>query len=284
MFLKPTAKPRRADALAAGRVARAARQPDGSRGSCSGSGSGSAAARRITSATGNEPVIDLARRQVPPGCERVQQPQLDRIDVERRRELVHLRLGREARLHGAEAAHRAARRVVRVDAGRLDQRVATRTGPHANQAAFESHRGRARGVRAAVEQDPHPHRDELALRGSPVLGPDPRRMAVDVADEPLLAAVDDLHRTARVQREHRAVDLHRQVLAPAERAADARQVDAHLLGRQAEARRHLVAVDVQPLRRDVDVDAALAVRARPGPTPARGTPGPACRPRRRPRR
>ena len=60
----------------------------------------------------------------------------------------------------------------------------------------------------------------------------------------------------------RAVDLHREVLAAAEGAADAGEVDPHLLRRQAEARRDLVAVDVQPLRRDVDVDAALAVRGR----------------------
>ena len=100
----------------------------------------------------------------------------------------------------------------------------------------------------------------LPSRRGAVLRPDPGRVPVDVADERLLAAVDDLHRAARVQREHRAVDLHRQVLAPAERAADAGEVDAHLLGREAEAGRHLVAVDVQPLGRDVDVDAALAVR------------------------
>ena len=62
-----------------------------------------------------------------------------------------------------------------------------------------------------------------------------------------------------MQREQRAVDLHREVLAPAERAADAGEVDAHLLERQPEARRDLAAVDVQPLRGDVDVDAALAV-------------------------
>ena len=55
------------------------------------------------------------------------------------------------------------------------------------------------------------------------------------------------------------MDLHRQVLAAAERAADPREVDANLLGRQPEARRDLRAVDVEPLRRDVDVDAALAV-------------------------
>ena len=63
----------------------------------------------------------------------------------------------------------------------------------------------------------------------------------------------------RVQRQQRAVDLHREILAAAERAADAGQVDAHLLGREPEAGRDLVAVDVQPLRGHVDVDAALAV-------------------------
>ena len=55
------------------------------------------------------------------------------------------------------------------------------------------------------------------------------------------------------------MDLHREVLAAAERAAHAGQREPHLLGRQAEARGDLVAVDVQPLGRDVEVDAALAV-------------------------
>ncbi len=56
------------------------------------------------------------------------------------------------------------------------------------------------------------------------------------------------------------MDLHREVLAAAERAADSCQVDAHLLDREREARRDLVAVDVEPLRCDVDIDSALAVR------------------------
>ena len=92
--------------------------------------------------------------------------------------------------------------------------------------------------------------------------PDPRGVPVDVAGERLLAVVDHLHRPVRVEREHGGVDLHREVLAAAEGAAHAGEVDPHLLGREAEARRHLVAVDVEPLRRDVDVDAALAVRDR----------------------
>ena len=113
-------------------------------------------------------------------------------------------------------------------------------------------------------------------RGRAVLRPDPRRVPVDVAGERLLAVVDHLHRPVRVEREHRGVDLHREVLAAAEGAADAGEVDPHLLGREAEARRHLVAIDVEPLRRDVDVDAALAVRNREARTRARGTPGPGC--------
>src|SRR5947208_756862 len=60
-------------------------------------------------------------------------------------------------------------------------------------------------------------------------------------------------------------------LAPAEGAAHAGQVDPHLLGREAEAGRDLVAVDVQPLRRDVDVDATLAVgHGEPGFRPEEG--------------
>ena len=65
-----------------------------------------------------------------------------------------------------------------------------------------------------------------------------------------------------MEREQRRVDLDREVLPPAERAADAGEVDTHPIGLQPEARRHLVTVDVRPLGRDVDVDASLAVRNR----------------------
>ena len=177
MFLNPTAKPtpRRTPSP---RVVLPAPPGNriGSRGSSSGSGTGSAAARRITSATGSEPVIRWPVGSVSPGRERVPQPQLDRVDVERGGELVHLRLGGEAGLHGAEAAHRAAGRVVRVDGGRLEQRVRRRrTGPTAKRGGVRGHGRRARGVRAAVEQDPHAHVDEPAVAASP--GAPPRSCA-----------------------------------------------------------------------------------------------------------
>ena len=55
------------------------------------------------------------------------------------------------------------------------------------------------------------------------------------------------------------MDLHRDVLAAAEGAADPGEVDAHPLGGKAEAGRDLSAVDVEPLGGDVDVDPAFAV-------------------------
>ncbi len=250
------------DALAAGRVPGAAGEPD--RVARELLGLGYRKLRRTPDhlGDGERPVDPLAGRQDVAGRERVPEAELDRVDLERDGELVHLRLGREARLHGAEAAHRAAGRVVRVDAGRLEQSVRDRVRPARERRRVRCHGGRARRVRAAVEEDPHADADEAPVAVRPVLGPDPRRVTVHVPDERLLARVDHLHRPARVQREQRAVDLHREVLAAAERAADAGEVDPHLLGLEVEARRDLVAVDVQPLRRDVDVDTALAVRHR----------------------
>ena len=58
------------------------------------------------------------------------------------------------------------------------------------------------------------------------------------------------------------MDLDRDVLAPAERAADAGQVQPHERRRQGQRRAHLVAVDVQPLRRHVQVDTAVLGRER----------------------
>ena len=67
------------------------------------------------------------------------------------------------------------------------------------------------------------------------------------------------------------MDLQATVFAPAERAADAGEGEPHLVPRQAEARGDLVAVDVQPLRRDEQLDAAVVVGHRqPGLGPEEG--------------
>ena len=58
------------------------------------------------------------------------------------------------------------------------------------------------------------------------------------------------------------MDLHREVLAPAEGAADPAQVEAGQLEREPQAGGHLALVNVQPLGGDVEVDAAVLGRDR----------------------
>ena len=80
------------------------------------------------------------------------------------------------------------------------------------------------------------------------------------------------------------MDLQAHVLAAAEGAADAGEGEPHLLPGQVEAGGDLVAVVVQPLGRDEQLDPAVLGSAPPAPTPGRGRPGPACPPRTCPRR
>lgn len=82
-------------------------------------------------------------------------------------------------------------------------------------------------------------------------------MAVDVPEEGLETVVDDLDGLAGAQGEQTGVDLHRQVLASAERAADARERHPDLVLGQAQDGRDLTQVGVQPLGGDVEVDATV---------------------------
>lgn len=85
-------------------------------------------------------------------------------------------------------------------------------------------------------------------------------MAVDVPEEGLEAVVDDLDGLAGAQRQQAGVDLHRQVLAAAERAADAGERHTDLVLGEAQDRGDLLEVGVQPLGGDVELDAAVLGR------------------------
>ncbi len=285
MFLKPTAKPipRRTPSP---RVVLPAPPGSriGSRGSASAAGGSSAAAARITSAVGSEHSIRWPVGRMSPGRERVPQPQLDRVEPEPRGEPVHLRLGGEAGLDGAEAAHRAAGRVVRVDDRRLEPGIRDVVGAAGEGGGVRADGRRARRVGAAVEKDAHLDADEPAVPGGGVARPGLRRVAVDVAGERLLAAVDDLHRrgscaaragprgsASRRPRARRRRRRRRRGGRGRARAA------ARGRGRSGRGRRGATGsrrrCRCRPRR-----------RARRAPTPARGRPGPGCRSRRPPRR
>ena len=80
-----------------------------------------------------------------------------------------------------------------------------------------------------------------------------------MAEEALGAAVRDAHRAAEPQRQQARVDLQADVLAGAERPADAAEHEADALLGEAEAGGDLLAVLVQPLRGDVQLDAQAVV-------------------------
>ncbi len=183
--------------------------------------------------------------------------QLDRVHAQRGGEFVHLGLIRESRLYRAKPAHRAARRVVGVEAPALDVHVRHGVGAGAEGGAVADHHRRLRGVGAAVEVLPRLDVDEFPVASRAVLVVHLGRMPMHVAVERLLAVVNHLHWFAQVQREHAHVDLDGQVLPAAERAADAGHGHPHLLRRQPERPRGLLAVGVQVLGRQVQVDPAV---------------------------
>ena len=207
-------------------------------------------------------VDGLAGDHLVAGFEGVPDPELDRIHPQRRGELVHLRLVRVAVLDRAEPAHRPAGRVVGVHDQAVDRGVRTSIRPDREAGRVRDHGGRARGVRAAVEHDARLDVDQGPVTVRPVLVGEVAGVAVHVADEGLGPRVRDLHGPTRLQREHARVRLHRQVLARAEGAADAGHRQSHLLLWQPEDVRQLLLVDVQPLGRDVQVHASLAIRDR----------------------
>ena len=88
--------------------------------------------------------------------------------------------------------------------------------------------------------------------------PDLGRVAMDVAEEALLAAVRHTHRAAGAQRQQAGVDLQADVLASTECPADSAERQSHLLAGEVEACGDLAAVLVQPLRGDEQVDAGAA--------------------------
>ena len=182
MFLKPTAKPTpRRTPSPSRRVAGSSGQPQRVTRQLLGR-------RRLERSGSPDHLGDRHRagqplpgRQYVAGREGVQQPQLDGSISSAAASLSIWASRGEAGLDRAEAAHRTARRVVRVDARRLDQRVVDAIRPAGERGRVRGD-GRRRGrVRAAVEQDPHPHRDEAAVPRGAVLAPDARRMPVHVA-------------------------------------------------------------------------------------------------------
>ena len=207
-------------------------------------------------------IDDLAVGKARALTDRVPDPKLHRVEPERRRDRIHLRLVGETGLDRAEPPHRPARRVVGVDTPDIDGDVGHDVGPDAQRRRVRDHGTGRSGVRASVEDHLGPDVDELAVPVGAVLVAQDRRVPVDMADERLVAAIRHLHRTPGGESQHAGVDVHRQVFPAAERATDTGDRHPHLAFRQGQTGCDLGAVDVQPLGGDLQVDAAVGSRHR----------------------
>ena len=227
---------------------------------CRRGGSGISSSASSTAVVGNEPFDYLTGgRERLTRLQRVQLADLHRIHAELLGEEIHLALGAEVGLHDAEAPHGAVGRVVRLGGVGLDEDVVAdiRTDREIDRVA---HHGRRRVlVGATVEHHPGIDADQLAVGIRFVAEPHPRRVAMDVSHEGLAAIQAHLHRPADRQRHQAEVDLQRDVLAGAEGSTHSDRMAAHLLGLEAQTGIDLLVVDVDPLTRRPEIDAALTV-------------------------
>ena len=255
-FLNPTAKPDAAPHV--GRVGGAARAAGRAEHVVGGRGPAAAAPAqaRMTSATGAVPVDDLAGDSWSPGASALRRRSSTGSRPQRGGELVHLGLVGEARLHRAEA--RASRRTAGCWCARRSRRctaLGTRYGPAAKHAALASTADDVDGVGAAVEHEPRLDLHELAVGVGGVAHPDARRVAVHVAEERLLAEY-----TIFTGRPVRSASRHEWTCRlTSSRAPNAPptppRVSRTSSSGEPEAGGDLVAVVVQPLGRDEQVDA-----------------------------
>ena len=168
-------------------------------------------------------------------AQEVPAPELDGVHGQPLGELVELHLEGEAGLHGAVAALGPARRLVRVDAPRVEAVRRHAVGRREELSAVVGRHQPERRVGAAVEDDPGVDGRDLALRRRARPVPHLERVTPAVGVEDLLPGVEDLDRPPREhgQPGHRELEVEGLALA-AERPADRRLDHPHHGGFQAQ--------------------------------------------------
>ena len=184
---------------------------------------------------------------------------------------VHVALDGVRGLGNAKAPERARRRVVGVHgiAVHLDVRHRVRAA-RVRRGALEHLCGQT-GIGARVAEQFGLHRGQRAVPLGPRLDADHSGVALGMREHGLGTAVEDLDRVSRGLGQQRGVDLPHDVLFAAERAADQRAHDPHLLRRQAHRRCDLLAVGIGDLRAHIHRQLAVVpIIARRHPDAALG--------------
>jgi hypothetical protein len=213
-------------------------------------------------------VRQAERARVRERADEVAPAQLDRVDAERPRRVVHGSLDEVVALRPPRAAVGPGRDLVGLRSRDLDRDVAdVVAAAHQHRGGVRRDVGRGPQVGAEVGQDPRAHAQEapvavegelhVGLHAAPLLG----------REQVLEAVLGPLHRPAQVDRRDRRDDrLGRRVALRAERAADVGDDDANRLRRAAEDVGELGERAVRVLRRAPHgQDAGLWVVARDCP-------------------
>ena len=180
---------------------------------------------------------------------------LQRVDPDVMRQGVHQRLVGDRRLRHAEAAEGAARRLVRVPGGGGAAHRRHRVRTHGVDRHPAGHRRAPGSVGAGVEIAVHRRRRQPPLGVAGETGANSRRVPLGRRRHALRPRVDAAHRPVQQPGGDRHQRLQRQVQLAAEAAADGRRDHPHLLLRQAEDQRQLIAVHVGRLRARHHLDA-----------------------------
>ena len=194
----------------------------------------------------------LAARPRVARLERIPPADLPAVEAGLLGEHVERALDREVSLVRSEAAHRAARRVVRVHGERLDVDVLAPVRPRRMPGCALEDLASDRRVRARVADHPGLHGREAPFRvaADPVAHRD--RMPLRVEAHGLLARENEPDGPPRDAREERRLGLDRHVLLASEGAAVRDEDDVDVLDVEPEKRGHLppVVEDALPLREE----------------------------------
>ena len=172
-------------------------------------------------------------------ADEVPAPHVDRIEARALGELVELALEREARLHRAVTALRAARGLVREEPRRVEAIRRQRVRRGEQLAGVVRGHEAERAVRAAVELHERVGAGDHAVGVHAGAVAQAHRMAAAVRVEHFLARVDDLHRAARD---------HGQLRGPRTRARTARSFRRSRRPRRAGSRARAASAGSAPSR------------------------------------
>ncbi len=214
--------------------------------------------RRTRLPSSSNPTHALSHSEHVAALEEVPAPQLDWVEPELGGEQIHLPLVAERDLHGAEAAHRTRRRVVRVGDARVDAHVRAAVRALRAGGRVQEDERRQQRVGAAVRDDADVLREQPPVGVARGAVAELHRVTLLAREQRLRAAPHHPHGAAGTLDDEREERLDRHVLLAAEAAAYVGRDHAHAVVGDAQDPREIAKM-LDHLGRCADGDDAVGV-------------------------